>query len=161
MNVFIKKKNPHCACAINMTYILVKVPGCMHCYQSVFCPLLTFRPLSFSEAPPTFSLYILHKRQELTLYDSIWKSCRKWYNFVCVFFGIKYLRLHLWNPTGFSGKPVTLISNTDKKQPSAVGSTIFHGYSHSGSLSVSGWGESEFFPWPLRHIKNINGKHVN
>lgn len=132
----------------------------MHCYQSVFCPLLTFRPLSLSEAPPVFSC-ILHRTQELILYDSIWKSCRKGYNFVCVFLAIKYLVLHLWSLTVFSGEQVTLISNTDNKQPSAVGLTICHGCSHSVSLSDPGRGESEFFPWPLRYIKNINGKYMH
>lgn len=155
---FLSKKS---LCLWNKHYIYPSKCGCMPCYQSVFCPLLTFRPLSLSEALPVFTLCILHERQELILYDSVRKSCRKGYHFICVFLAMKYLILHLWNLTVFSGEPVTLISNTDNKQPSAVGSTIYHGCSHSGSLSDPDWGESDFFPWPLRQIKNINGKYMH
>lgn len=116
------QNNPHCACAINMTYVLVNVPGYMHCYCSIFCPLLTCRPLSLLEAPPVFSLYILHERQELILYDSVWKSCRKRIQFCLCFLGYKVFNTTLMK----SHSIFRWASDTDQQywQQTAISSRI-------------------------------------
>lgn len=51
---------------LNMACVLVNVPGWMHCYQSVLCPLLMVRPLSISEVllvVPGYVFYMEHRNE--------------------------------------------------------------------------------------------------